>query len=135
MSAWKWRARYNMPREFQRSTRVAEQLQRELAGLVGRALQDPRAGLVTVTAVEVSKDLAYAKVFVSAIGGSLSHQELISALQHAAGFLRHEVGHAMRLRIIPELRFHYDETQERAARLEDLIARANAPSKDGKGGT
>lgn len=124
-----------MPREFQRSTRVGEQLQRELAGLIGRALQDPRAGLVTVTAVEVSKDLAYAKVFVSAIGGSLSHQELISALQHAAGFLRHEVGNAMRLRIIPELRFHYDETQERAARLEDLIARANAPSKDGKGGT
>ncbi|HEV2332960.1 MAG TPA: 30S ribosome-binding factor RbfA [Gammaproteobacteria bacterium] len=124
-----------MPREYQRSTRVAEQLQRELAGLVGKALQDPRAGLVTVTSVELSKDLAYAKVFVSTIGGSLSQQELISALQHASGYIRHEVGHAMRLRIIPELRFRYDETLERAARLEDLIARANAPSKDGKDGS
>ncbi|HET7175354.1 MAG TPA: 30S ribosome-binding factor RbfA [Gammaproteobacteria bacterium] len=124
-----------MPREYQRSTRVAEQLQRELAGLVGKALQDPRAGLVTVTSVELSKDLAYAKVFVSAIGGSLSQQELISALQQASGYIRHEVGQAMRLRIIPELRFRYDETLERAARLEDLIARANAPSKDGKDGS
>ena len=124
-----------MTREFQRSTRVAEQLQRELAGLIGKVLQDARAGLVTVTSVELSKDLAYAKVFVSALGSSLSHQELITALQRSAGFLRHEVGQAMRLRVIPELRFLYDETQERAARLEDLIARANAPSKDGKGGS
>ena len=120
-----------MPREFARSRRVAEQLQRELAGLVGKALQDSRAGLITVTSVELSKDLAYAKVFVSAIGGSLTHQELIAALQHAAGFLRHEVGQAMKLRIIPELRFHYDDTLEKAAKLEALIARANAP-KDGK---
>ena len=123
-----------MPREFSRSRRVAEQLQRELAGIVGKALQDPRAGLITVTSVELSKDLAYAKVFVSAIGGSLSHQELIAALQRASGFLRHEVGQAMKLRIIPELRFHYDETLEKAAKLEALIARANAGPKDGKDG-
>jgi ribosome-binding factor A len=121
-----------MPREFQRSRRVAEQLQRELAGSVGKALQDPRAGLVTVTSVELTKDLAYAKVFISAIGGSLTQQELIAALQHAAGFLRHEIGQAMKLRIIPELRFYYDETLERAAKLEALIAKANAPTKDGK---
>jgi ribosome-binding factor A len=120
-----------MPREFQRSTRVAEQLQRELAGLIGRVLEDPRAGLVTVTAVEVSKDLAYAKVFVSSLGEGLKHDELVAKLQQGAGFLRHELGRAMRLRIIPELRFQYDETEERAARLEALIARANAPG-DGK---
>ena len=120
-----------MPREFQRSTRVAEQLQRELAGLIGRVLEDPRAGLVTVTAVEVTKDLSYAKVFVSSLGEGLSHDKLITALQQGAGFLRHELGRAMRLRIIPELRFVYDETEERAARLEALIARANKPD-DGK---
>ena|SRR5215469_8448084 len=120
-----------MAREFQRSTRVAEQLQRELAGLIGRVLEDPRAGLVTVTAVEVSKDLNYAKVFVSSLGQGLSHAELIAALQKGAGFLRHELGQVMRLRVVPELRFHYDETEERAARLEALIARANNPD-DGK---
>lgn len=119
-----------MPREFQRSKRVAEQLQRELAGLIGTAVKDPRIGLVTVTGVEVSKDLAYAKVFVSSIGESGSRAELMSALQHASGFLRHEVGQAMRLRIVPELRFQYDETMERAARLEALIAQANAPKDE-----
>ena len=116
-----------MPKEFQRSTRVAEQIQRELAGLVGRVLEDPRAGMVTVTTVQVSKDLSHAKVFVSSLGGSLPHEELVRQLQHAAGFMRHELGRAMKLRIQPELRFIYDETEERAARLEALIAKANAP--------
>ena len=120
-----------MPREFSRSRRVAEQLQRELAGLIGSVLKDPRVGLVTVTAVDVTRDLAYAKVFVSSIGEQGSHKELIDALQHASGFLRHEIGQVMRLRIIPELRFQYDETLEKAAKLEALIAQANAP-KDGK---
>ena len=120
-----------MPREFSRSRRVAEQLKRELAAIIGRVLKDPRVGLVTVTAVEVSKDLAYAKVFVSSIGGQGSRDELLAALRHASGFLRHEIGQAMKLRIIPELRFHYDETLEKAAKLEALIARANAP-KEGK---
>ncbi len=118
-----------MAKEYQRSTRVAEQLQRELAGMIGRVLEDPRAGMVTVTAVKLTKDLSHAKVFVSAIGGSLTQQELVQALQHASGFMRHEIGRAMKLRIQPELRFIYDETEERAAHLEALIARAN--SEDG----
>ena len=120
-----------MPKEFQRSTRVAEQIQRELAELIRREVKDPGAGLVTVTAVEVSKDLAYAKVFISSLGGKLTPAELIGNLQHASGYYRHELGQALRLRILPELRFHYDETQERAAHLEDLIARANAKPGDG----
>lgn len=124
-----------MPKEYQRSTRVAEQLQRELAELIRREVKDPRAGLVTVTAVEVSKDLAYAKVFVSSLGGTLAPAELIGTLQHAAGYYRHELGQALRLRILPELRFHYDQTEERAAALEALIARANAKPGDGHGGT
>ena len=119
-----------MAKEFQRSTRVAEQLQRELAGLLGKVIDSPRAGLVTVTAVEVSKDLSHARVYVSSLGGSLPHEELIGTLQHAAGFLRHELGKAVKLRIMPELRFHYDQTEERAARLEALIAKANAPDGD-----
>ena len=116
-----------MAKEYQRSTRVAEQIQRELAGMVGRVLDNPRAGMVTVTAVKLSKDLSHARVFVSSLGGSLPHAELINSLQHAAGFMRHELGQAMKLRIMPELRFQYDETEERAARLEALIAKANAP--------
>lgn len=121
-----------MPREFQRSRRVAEQLQRELADLIHRELKDPRIGLVTITAVELSKDLAYAKVLVSSLGESQAHADLVITLQHAAGFLRHELGGRMRLRIIPELRFVYDESLERAAKLEALIAKANAPADDKK---
>jgi ribosome-binding factor A len=117
-----------MPKEFQRSTRVAEQIQRELAGMVSRVLEDPRTGMVTVTAVQVSKDLSHAKVFVSSLGGSLPHDELVKQLQHASGFMRHELGRTMKLRIQPELRFLYDETEERAARLEALIAKANEPN-------
>ena len=116
-----------MPKEFHRSTRVGEQIQRELAGMIGRVLEDPRAGMVTVTAVQVSKDLSHAKLFVSSLGGSLPQIDLVAQLQHASGFMRHELGKAMKLRIQPELRFVYDETEERAARLEALIAKANAP--------
>jgi ribosome-binding factor A len=116
-----------MPKEFQRSTRVAEQIQRELAGMIGQVLESPRVGLLTVTEVRLNKDLSHAKVFVSSIGGSLTPGELIEALQRAAGFMRHGIGQAMKLRIIPELRFIYDDTQERASRLEELIAKANAP--------
>src|SRR5690242_10666526 len=116
-----------MAKEFQRSTRVAEQIQRELAGMLSRVLENPRAGMVTVTAVEVSKDLSHAKVYVSSLGGSLPQAELVASLQHASGFMRHELGRAMKLRIQPELRFYYDQTEERAARLEALIAKANAP--------
>ena len=119
-----------MAKEFQRSTRVAEQLQRALAGMLGKVIDSPQAGLVTVTAVEVSKDLSHARVYVSSLGGSLPREELIGTLQHAAGFLRHELGKAVKLRIMPELRFHYDQTEERAARLEALIAKANAPDGD-----
>lgn len=116
-----------MPKEFQRSTRVAEQIQRELAGMMSRVLENPRAGMVTVTAVEVSKDLSHAKVYVSSLGGNLPHEELVAQLQHASGFMRHELGRVMKLRIQPELRFYYDQTEERAARLEALIAKANTP--------
>jgi len=116
-----------MPKEFHRSSRVGEQMQRELAGMIGQVLDDPRAGLLTVTEVRLNKDLSHAKVFVSSIGGSFLPDELVAALQHAAGFIRHQIGQAMKLRIIPELRFIYDDTQERASRLEELIAKANAP--------
>ncbi|HEY4126698.1 MAG TPA: 30S ribosome-binding factor RbfA [Gammaproteobacteria bacterium] len=115
-----------MAKEFHRSTRVGEQMQRELASMIGQVLEDPRVGLLTVTEVRLNKDLSHAKVFVSSIGGDLTPDELVAALQHAAGFIRHGIGQAMKLRIIPELRFIYDDTQERAARLEDLIARANS---------
>ena len=110
-----------MPKDFSRTRRVGEQIQRELAQLIQRELQDPRLGLVTVSAVEVSRDLAVAKVFVSHLGESEEAPQIIEALSKAAGFLRHELGRRMTIRAVPELRFYYDETIVRGNRLASLI--------------
>lgn len=114
-----------MPREFSRSRRVGEQIQRELADLIQRELKDPRLGFVTVSGVEVSRDMAYAKVFVSVLGSEGDDVERnLQALTRAAGFLRRELGRRIKLRNTPELRFVYDESIERGARMDALIRRA-----------
>jgi ribosome-binding factor A len=108
-------------RETPRSARLGDQIQRDLADLIRRDLKDPRVGLVTITAVEVSRDLSHAKVYVSSLTQSTPHAETVSALQHAAGFLRARLGHALRVRQVPELHFVYDESVERGIRLSQLI--------------
>lgn len=115
-----------MAREYQRSVRVAGQLQRELSELIRREIKDPRVHAVTVTHVEVSKDMSHARVQVMVLGADKPQPEVVSALNHAAGFLRHHLVHALKMRAIPELRFEYDETLDRAAHLNALIAAANA---------
>jgi ribosome-binding factor A len=120
-----------MPREYPRSSRIAEQLQRELSELIRRQVKDPRVHLVTITDVDVSPDLSNAKVLISVLGSDSPQPEVTNALNHAAGFLRHTLGRTLKLRSIPELRFQYDDTLDRAARLDALIKRANAPPQDG----
>jgi len=110
-----------MARDFSRKERVADQIQRELAQLIQRDMQDPRLHLLSVSAVEVSRDLAYATVFVTSLSDTTSHQEILKTLSKAAGFLRHELGKAMRLRIVPELKFKYDESLERGMSMSKLI--------------
>lgn len=118
-----------MPREYPRKLRIGELLQRELAELILREVKDPRVQRVTVTVVDVSPDLANAKILISVLGAEAPQPEVVQALNHAAGFLRHELGRRLKLRSIPELHFSYDETLDRAARLDALIARANAPAQ------
>lgn len=120
---------YAMPREYPRKLRVAELLQHEVAELILREVKDPRVQHITVTNVDVSPDLANARVLISVLGAEAPQPEAVQALNHAAGFLRHELGRRLKLRSIPELHFSYDETLDRAARLEELIARANAPRR------
>lgn len=115
-----------MPKEYPRARRVEEQLKRLLAELVRREIKDPRIGLITITAVELSKDLSHARVFFTpfaGIGDALAAQE---ALRHAAGYLRHELRNALRLRVTPQLDFRVDESVERGARLSSLISEAVA---------
>lgn len=109
-------------REFPRARRVNEEIRRLLGQLIPE-LQDPRLGLVSVTAVETSKDYSQAKVFVSVLQAPEGAAASLAALNHAAGFLRRELAHATAMRSTPRLRFVHDESLERGARIDDLISR------------
>ena len=116
-----------MPKDYPRSRRIAEQIQRELAELIRVELKDPRiASLVTVTDVEVSPDQSHAKVFFTLLGDETKIEETRLGLMSAAGFLRTQLGHRMKLRTIPQLDFRYDESVERGVRLSHLIDEAVA---------
>jgi len=106
-----------------RSFRVADQIQRDLAELI-RELKDPRVGMVTLNAVEVTPDYAHAKVYFSVLLGDPS--ECSEGLNEAAGFLRNGLFKRLSIHTVPTLHFQYDQTTERAADLSALIARANA---------
>jgi ribosome-binding factor A len=119
-------------RENPRALRIAEQIQRELPGLIRLELDDPEVGMVTLTGVEVAADLAHAKVFFTvlevpgaeAAAVGVRRQQSIQALGRAAGYLRAELGSRLRLRSVPQLHFFYDESIERGAHLSRLIDRA-----------
>lgn len=124
-----------MPKEFSRTRRVGEQIQRDLSHLIHERLRDPRLGMVTVQAVDVSRDLQNARVYITVMDAG-QRDSTLEALRHAEGFLRRELGRRMSIRVIPHLRFVYDESIERGARLSSLIDevvaqdRAAHPSDD-----
>jgi len=113
-----------MPRDFPRTLRVAELIQRELANLIRLEIKDPRVEMVTLTTVDVSPDYAHAKVFFTVIGDSARIAAVTAGLGHAAGYLRSELARRLELRAIPRLHFIYDESVERGARLSQLIDKA-----------
>ena len=115
-----------------RSFRVADQIQRDLAELI-RELKDPRVGLVTLNAVEVSPDYAHAKVYFSQMLGD--NEACTTALNEAAGFLRNVLFKRLAIHTVPTLHFVYDQTTERAADISALIARANATRAKDEGET
>jgi ribosome-binding factor A len=115
-----------MPREFHRSRRVEEQIQRALVDLIRREVRDPRVGPVTITEVEVSRDLSHARVFFLPFDSSRPAAEVLEALKSAAGFLHIQLRKHLKMRQVPELRFEIDETIDKAARLSSLIHAAVA---------
>lgn len=110
-----------MPKDFPRSRRIAEQIQRELSDIIRLELKDPRVGMLTITDVEVSQDHAHAKVFFTLLGNQPEIEATERALAHAAGFLRSQLARRIRLRTVPQLQFKYDASVERGARLSQLI--------------
>lgn len=114
-----------MPREFKRSERVAGQMRRELAQLIQMEVKDPGLGFVSVSDVEVTRDLSHAKVFVTVFQSEQAADSL-RALKRAAGYLRKRLGEEMRIRSVPELHFHHDASVETGTRMDALIAQARA---------
>lgn len=112
-----------MAREFKRTSRVGDFIKQELASLIQRELRDPRIGMVSVTGVEVSRDLAHASVFVTVLGkdSAADAAESIAALNHAAGFLRSQIAKISNARTTPKLRFVFDASIGRGARMSKLI--------------
>ena len=109
-----------------RPQRVADLIQRELSDLIRREVRDPRVGMITLTSVDVSPDLTHAKVFFTLLTKE-KVAETTQALQRAAGFLRSQLAHRMKMYTTPELRFVYDESVERGDRLSRLIDSALRP--------
>lgn len=117
-----------MPKEYARSERLASQIQRELAALIQTGLKDPRLGMPSILEVQVSKDLAHARVYFSVLNADQA-DECLQALNHASGFLQREIGKQLKARITPKLSFIYDDTDIRGRQLSDLIDSAVANDK------
>lgn len=113
-----------MAREFSRTERLGSQLQRELAMLVRDHIKDPRLGMVTIQEVRVVRDLSHAKVFFTMLGGEADAQTARKILKEAAPFMRHELGHKLKIRTAPELHFVHDESVAHGAHLSRLIDEA-----------
>ena len=124
-----------MPPDHRRSERVAEGIREEVATFLHEGAKDPRIiGLVTVTGVEVTRDLRHAKVFVSIMGTESERQATLEGLDSAASHLRSRIGRALRLRVAPEITFRYDDSIARAAKIEALLAELRDPPPTGDDG-
>lgn len=120
-----------MEQESSRSRRVGEQIQRELAQLIQFEVKDPRVTWVTISAVKVTRDFSHATVYFTVLGKNADEIDpsVEAGLQKAAGFLRKELGHRIKIRTIPQLHFKYDDTTEKGNRLVHLINQAVASDK------
>lgn len=113
-----------MPKEFSRTRRVSELIRRELANIIATRMGDPRLNLVTITAVDVSKDLKYAKVFITQLNNG---DAVLKTLNKASGFLRKELSSRLTMKVSPSLQFAYDHSVERGVALSRLIDEVNKP--------
>ena len=124
-----------MPREFLRSRRVEEQIQRILTDVLRSGARDPRLRLIVITAVKATRDLGLARVYATSLDPEHTASEVVDALDRARGFLRSAVAAGLTVRQAPELRFEYDDSARRAEAMDELIATAigsNSPADAGE---
>lgn len=123
-----------MGKEFSRTARLGEQIQRDLAAIIQLEMKDPRLGMVTINQVKLSKDLSYCDVYFTVMGAKGESDEIIAQqteklLADAAGFLRSRLAQGVSARTTPLLRFHYDVSINRGRHLSDLIEQARSADK------
>ncbi|MBA6264917.1 MAG: ribosome-binding factor A [Colwellia sp.] len=119
-----------MAREFARTDRVGQEIQKEIATILMREVKDPRLAMTTVSAVELTRDLAYAKIFVTFFTNEASEiKSSIEVLNDAAGFIRSLLAKKLRARIMPHLRFVYDSSMAEGVRMSSLVDEAVASDK------
>ncbi|MFV0478413.1 MAG: 30S ribosome-binding factor RbfA [Parahaliea sp.] len=121
-----------MSKEYSRSQRVADYLQRELAAIIQREVRDPRVGMVSITGASVSRDLGYAKVYFTRLGSDTGEEaaEVVDVLNKAAGFLRSQISRDSTMRSVPQLRFYFDSSVGRGRDMEALIRKAAQADRD-----
>jgi len=117
-----------------RARRIGQRIQEDLAHLLQRRVADPRLELVTVTGVEVDRELAFATIYVNAAEAQDRHKEILVALRGASGFLRTQLAGQIELRAFPRLRFRWDETPDRSARIDQLLADLKRGDSDDEAG-
>ena len=115
-----------------RLSRVGEEIKKELSILLQREMKDPRIGFVTVTGVEVTSDLQYAKVYVSIFGSAEEREATLEGLRKAKGYLRTEIGRRIKLRHVPDLVFKLDESIDYGNRIEAILREINPSEGNGK---
>ena len=114
---------------YSRSDRVAGLIQQMLAELLQKEISDPQLAKVTITAVQMSRDLRIAKIYFATDSSARNRTEAQEGFKRARGYLKRELGQRLSLRYMPDLHFYYDEAIDRGARMEQLIKRARANDK------
>jgi ribosome-binding factor A len=113
-----------------RARRVGDRILEELAVIFQREVDDPRLSMVTVTGVDVDRELAYATIFITALGDEDRKEDVLAALNSARGFLRSELAARIPLRSFPQLRFRWDASYQRGARIEELLDQLKSEKKE-----
>jgi ribosome-binding factor A len=112
---------YSTVMEYQRADRIGDLLIELIADLLRREVRDPRVGAVTLTGAKVSKDLRHARIYFNLLGGDEDRKAVSAGLKSATGFIRSKVGKQLKLKFVPAIEFVYDETEDEAQRIDDLL--------------
>jgi ribosome-binding factor A len=114
---------------YRRADRVSESIKREVSVMLVQEVKDPAIHFVTVTAVETTDDLRFAKIFVSILGDEATRQETLQGLERAKGFLRGEIGRRLQLRYTPELQFRFDKSIDHAMKIKGILDKIKPPEE------